>query len=130
VIGPSVFLGPWGYLDQYSLAPGAATAPTTNSQVGGFFYVISGQGQAIISGETADVSEGDAIPILLNDTKQFRNTGTVPLQLMHVGIVSDMTRRNEILNAVGGARGLGAGAPRGGGPGRGAGQGRGAGRGQ
>lgn len=130
VIGPSVFLGPWGYLDQYSLAPGAETAPVTDSQIGGFFYVMSGQGQAMISGETADVREGDAIPILLNDTRQFRNTGTGPLQLMHVGIVSDMTRRNEILNAVGGARGLGAGAPRGGGPGRGAGQGRGAGRGQ
>jgi mannose-6-phosphate isomerase-like protein (cupin superfamily) len=122
VIGPTVFLGPWGYLDQYSLAPGAATAPTTDREVGGFFYVISGQGKAIVSGETADIKEGDAIPIMLNDTKQFENTGTVPLQLMSVGIVSDMTRRNEILNAVGGARGLGAGGARGGGSGRGAGQ--------
>lgn len=46
VIGPSVFLGPWGYLDQYSLAPGAATAPTADREVGGFFFVISGQGKA------------------------------------------------------------------------------------
>jgi mannose-6-phosphate isomerase-like protein (cupin superfamily) len=126
VISPTVFLGPWGYLDQYSLAPGAATAPTTDREVGGFFYVISGQGKVTIGTETADIKEGDAVPIMLNDTKQFENTGTAPLQLMHVGIVSDMSRRNEILNAVGGARGLGAGGgPRGGGagPARGAGQG-------
>jgi mannose-6-phosphate isomerase-like protein (cupin superfamily) len=139
VINPTVFLGPWGFLDQYSLAPGAATAPTTDREVGGFVYVISGQGQATISGETAAIQKGDAIPILLGDTKQFENTGTEPLQLMQVGIVSDMTRRNEILNGVGGMRGIGGGGPRGGGAGRGAGRagapgagapGRGAGRGQ
>jgi mannose-6-phosphate isomerase-like protein (cupin superfamily) len=120
VIGPSVFLGPWGYVDQFSLAPGAATTPTTDAQIGGFFYVIAGHGRALVGGETADIREGDAIPIMLNDTKQFENTGTEPLQLMSVGIVSDMGRRNDILNGVGGARGLAAGAPRGGGPGRGA----------
>jgi len=118
VIGPTVFLGPWGYLDQYSLAPGAATAPTTDREIGGFFYVISGQGKATIGGETADIKEGDAIPILLNETKQFENTGTQPLQLMNVGIVSDMNRRNDILNAVGGARGQIPAAPRAGGTGR------------
>ena len=119
VINPTVFLGPWGYLDQYSLAPGAATAPTTDREVGGFFYVIAGQGKAIINGETADIKEGDAVPIMLNDTKQFENTGTVPMQLMNVGIGSDMSRRNDILNAVGGARGLSTGAAgAGGGAGR------------
>ena len=41
------------------------------------------------------------------------------MQLMHVGIVNDMSRRNEILNGVGGARGIG------GGPGQGRGRGRG-----
>ena len=124
VINPSVFLGPWGFLDQYSLAPGAATAPTTDREVGGFFYVMAGQGKVIVSGETADIREGDAIPILLGDTKQFENTGTGPLQLMQVGIVSDLNRRNEILNGVGGSRGIG-----GGGAGqRGVGAGRGAGR--
>jgi mannose-6-phosphate isomerase-like protein (cupin superfamily) len=118
VIGPTVFRGPWGFLDQYSLAPGASTAPTTDAEVGGYFYVISGQGRVTISGETADIKTGDAIPILLGDTKQFQNTGAEPLQLMQVGVVSDMNRRNEILNAVGGARGIGGGgAARGGGRG-------------
>jgi mannose-6-phosphate isomerase-like protein (cupin superfamily) len=110
VINPSVFLGPWGFLDQYTLAPGAATAPTTDREVGGFFYVIGGAGKVTIGGETADIKEGDAIPMMLGDAKQFENTGTTPLQLMQVGIVSDMTRRNDILNGVGGMRGIGGGA--------------------
>jgi hypothetical protein len=123
VINPTVFLGPWGFLDQYTLAPGAATAPTTDREVGGFFYVIAGTGKVTIGSETADIKEGDAIPILLGDTRQFENTGAAPLQLMQVGIVSDMARRQEILNGVGGMRGIGGGV---GGPGGGRGAGRGA----
>lgn len=109
VINPTVFLGPWGFLDQYTLAPGAATAPATDREVGGFFYVIAGSGKVTIGSETADIKEGDAIPIMLGDTRQFENTGATPLQLMQVGIVSDMARRQEILNGVGGMRGVGGG---------------------
>jgi hypothetical protein len=134
VINQTVFLGPWGYLDQYLLPPGAATASTTDREIGGYYYVISGKGKVTIGSETAEIAAGDAVPILLNDTKQFENTGAEPLQLMNVGIVSDMARRNEILNAAGGMRGFGAAAPvaapRAGGAGGAAGAGRGAGRGQ
>ena len=105
-----------------SIAPGASSAPNTDRDVGGFFYVISGQGKATIGDETADIADGDAIPIMLNDTKSFENTGTEPIELMHVGIVSDMSRRNELLNGFGGARGIGGGP----GPGRGRGRGEGA----
>ena len=109
VLDPTVFLGPWGYLDQYELAPGSATAPTTDREIGGFYYVISGTGRVTIGTETADITAGDAVPILLNDTKSFENTGAEPLRLLNVGIVSDMTRRNQILNPNGGMRAGGAG---------------------
>ena len=62
---------------------------------------------------TAKIAEGDAIPIRLNDTKSFENTGTTPLEFLIVGVVSDNARRMEILQPPargGGARG---------GPGRG-----------
>jgi mannose-6-phosphate isomerase-like protein (cupin superfamily) len=114
-LDPTVFLGPWGYVDHYLLAPGAATAPSTDKEIGGFYYVMAGKGKVTIGAETADIVKGDAVPILLNDTKSFENTGTEPLELMTVGIVSDMTRRNEILNPN-------AGAPRGGGGGGGGGR--------
>ena len=104
----SVFLGPWGYVDHYQVAPGASIGPTTDREIGGFYYVISGKGTVTVGTETAAIVEGDAIPIMLNDTKSFENTGTEPLQLMNVGIVSDLTRRNEIL-APSSARGGGAG---------------------
>lgn len=123
VINQTVFLGPWGYLDQYLLPPGAATAPTTDAAIGGYYYVISGTGKVTIGSETAEIKAGDAVPILLNDTKQFENTGAEPLQLMNVGIVGDMSRRNEILNAAGGMRGYAAAPTRAGGAG-GAGRGR------
>jgi uncharacterized cupin superfamily protein len=57
--------------------------------VGGFVYVIAGDGRATISGETVEIREGDAIPLLLGDTRQFENASTTSLQLMHVGIVSE-----------------------------------------
>jgi mannose-6-phosphate isomerase-like protein (cupin superfamily) len=109
VLDPTVFLGPWGYLDQYLVAPGAATASSTDKEIGGFYYVMAGKGKVTIGAETADIKEGDAVPILLNDTKSFENTGTEPLELMNVGIVSDMNRRNEILQAAAPARGGGGG---------------------
>jgi mannose-6-phosphate isomerase-like protein (cupin superfamily) len=115
VLDRSVFLGPWGYVDHYQVPPGASIGPSTDREIGGFYYVISGKGTVTIGTETANISEGDAIPIMLNDTKSFENTGTEPLQLMNIGIVSDMTRRNEILapsigrGGAGGAGGRGAG---------------------
>ena len=124
VLDSTVFLGPWGYLDQYELATGSATAATTDREIGGFYYVISGTGKVTIGDETAAIAAGDAVPILLNDTKSFENTGAEPLRLMNVGIVSDMARRNQILNPNGGIRAGGAGragaAGRGGAPAQGA----------
>jgi mannose-6-phosphate isomerase-like protein (cupin superfamily) len=122
----SVFVGPWGFVDHYLVPGGASIGPSTDAEIGGFYYVMAGQGSVTIGAETAAIAAGDAVPILLNDTKSFENTGTEPLELMHVGIVSNMSRRNELLAPLfGGARA--------GGPGRGAGSGgggRGAGRGQ
>ena len=112
-LDPTVFLSQWGYVDHYLLAPGAATAPSTDKEIGGFYYVMAGKGKVTIGAETADIAKGDAVPILLNDTKSFENTGTEPLELMSVGIVSDMSRRNEILMAAAPARGGGAGGGRG-----------------
>jgi mannose-6-phosphate isomerase-like protein (cupin superfamily) len=114
----SVFLGPWGYVDHYLVPPGASIGATTDPYIGGFYYVMAGKGTVTIGTETADIVTGDAIPIMLNDTKSFENTGTEPLELMNVGIVSDMSRRNELLAPIFGRGG--------GGGGRGAGRGQGA----
>ena len=41
---PSVFLGPWAYVDHLVLAPGSATAPQAHQEIGEFYYVMNGEG--------------------------------------------------------------------------------------
>ena len=41
---PSVFLGPWAYVDHLVLAPGSATAPQAHQEIGEFYYVMNGRG--------------------------------------------------------------------------------------
>ncbi|MEO8483773.1 MAG: cupin domain-containing protein [Acidobacteriota bacterium] len=118
----SVFVGPWGFVDHYLLPAGASIGASSDAEIGGFYYVLAGKGKVTIGTETADIAVGDAIPLLLNDSKSFENAGTEPLELMQVGVVSNMSRRNELLAPIfnpvrGGGPGV-PGAPAGG-PGRG-----------
>src|SRR5690349_16104543 len=39
---PSVFRGPWAYVDHVVLAPGSATAPQAYQEIGEFWYVMNG----------------------------------------------------------------------------------------
>ena len=94
---PSVFLGPWAYVDHLVLAPGSATAPQAHAEIGEFYYVMNGQGTVKVGAETAPIRSGDAVPIQLNETKSFENPGTVPLELLVVGIVRDADRKFDVV---------------------------------
>ena len=71
-LGPSVFLGPWAYVDHLVLPPGAAVGPNTDPDFGAFYYVIDGTGRVTIGGETAPIARGDAIPLQLKIAKSLR----------------------------------------------------------
>jgi mannose-6-phosphate isomerase-like protein (cupin superfamily) len=96
-LAPSVFLGPWAYVDHLVLAPGSATAPQAHQEIGEFYYVMNGEGTVKVGAETAAIRPGDAVPIQLNETKSFENAGTAPLELLVVGIVRDAARKFDIV---------------------------------
>ena len=105
-LNPSVFKGPWAYVDHLVLPPGAAAAPHLHREVAEFYYVMNGEGTATVSAgaqseaETAPIKAGDAVPIQLNEVHAFENTGTQPLEFLIVGVSRDDNRRIDLVEGV------------------------------
>jgi mannose-6-phosphate isomerase-like protein (cupin superfamily) len=93
----AVFLANWGYLDHMLIPPGASIGPMTQPEIGGFFYVLAGEGKVTVGSETAVMKAHDAVPLSFNQTHSFENTGSGPLELMAVGVVKDASRRMQIV---------------------------------
>src|SRR5712671_5955949 len=96
-LAPTVFAGPWAYVDHLVLPPGASTGMHMHRGVAEFYYVMSGDGSVSAASlgqaqETAAIHAGDAIPVQLSESHSFANTGSQPLEFLIVGVARDKSK--------------------------------------
>jgi mannose-6-phosphate isomerase-like protein (cupin superfamily) len=58
---------------------------------------MNGTGRVTIGAESAPIATGDAVPIDLNASRAFENTGTTPLEFLVVGVAADPSRKDALL---------------------------------
>ncbi len=87
-LDPTVFLTNWSYMDHLLLPPGSSEGRHRHAGVEEIYYVLNGDGEVQVNGETAPIHKGDAVPVLLNDAHSFRNNGAQDLELMIVGVAT------------------------------------------
>jgi len=88
-LDPSVFLTNWGYVDHLIVTPGSSEGLHEHASVGEVYYVLSGDGEVTVAGETAAIRKGDGVPILPGEAHAIINTGPQDLELMIIGIATE-----------------------------------------
>jgi len=99
VLQPSVFFTTWSYIDHLLIPGGSSVGPDTKSDMSEVYYVVTGDGTATVDSETAPIHSGDAIPVRLNQTKAFTNSGSGPLEFLIVGVARDFAAKDALMNA-------------------------------
>jgi mannose-6-phosphate isomerase-like protein (cupin superfamily) len=102
-LGPSVFSTTWAYIDHVLVPSGAATPEQAHETVGEAYYVLAGTGTVTVKGaaaETAPIRAGDALPVRINESSVFANTGSEPLELFVMGVAKDMAAKTHVLSGA------------------------------
>ncbi len=77
-----VFTGQNSQLVLMNIPPHGEVGQETHKDVEQIFYFQSGTGEAILDGVTTPIAPGDVVVVTPGTQHNFRNTGTIPLQII------------------------------------------------
>jgi len=100
VAGPAMFSTTWSYLDHVVVPVGASTPELPHDAIAEAYYVLAGEGTISIAGteaETAPVRAGDAIAVRIGEMTRFSSAGSVPLELLVMGVARDLAAKTQLL---------------------------------
>jgi mannose-6-phosphate isomerase-like protein (cupin superfamily) len=92
-LGPAIFSTPWTYVDHLMLPAGSSVGNASKPGISEAYYVLGGEGDITVAGETAHIRTGDAVPVDIGQARAIRASGSAPLELMIIGVAKDLAAK-------------------------------------
>ena len=99
-LDPTVFFTPWSFVDHILISKGGKMAPAASPIMSEAYYIMSGEGTVTVEGETQPIKQGDAIPVDLNQSQSFSQTGDAPLEILSIGVAKDMESKEAYIKST------------------------------